>query len=105
MHTGILGLAIATVLLMGVYDVQAKRCRRLCRDEVVACIADSRATHVCTELAGTERRDCRRALHTAIRTCRSFRGPILAACKTSTSVDTCSPSGAFVEAGGERASR
>jgi hypothetical protein len=104
MHTGILGLAIAMVMLTGVYEAQAKRCRRVCRDQVVACVADARARIVCTELVGTERRDCRRALHTAIRTCRSARGPILAACKASASVDTCSPSGAFLDAGhpGER---
>jgi hypothetical protein len=93
-----IGLALAFLMLAGATGaVAAKRCRLLCRDQVRACVADARARIVCTDLRGHDRRDCHRELHAAIRTCKSNRGPILAACKTSTSTDTCSPSGAFID--------
>jgi hypothetical protein len=75
----------------------AKRCRKLCRDQVAACVAAAKTQYVCTGLKGTERRDCKRTLHAAIRECKSMRGAILSACKASTSTDSCSPSGAFLE--------
>ena len=98
MRMNVIGLAL-TLLVLGSATgaVAAKRCRLLCRDQVRACVADARARIVCTTLHGHDRRDCQRELHAAIRTCKSNRGPILAACKTSSSVETCSPSGAFVE--------
>jgi hypothetical protein len=98
MCTNIIGLALAFLMLAGATGaVAAKRCRLFCRDQVRACVADARARIVCTDLRGHDRRYCHRTLHAAIRTCKSNRGPILAACKTSTSTDACSPSGAFVE--------
>jgi hypothetical protein len=97
-RTNIVGLALTILVLAGATGaVAAKRCRLLCREQVRVCVADARARIVCTGLRGHDRRDCQRALHAAIRTCKSNRGPILAACKTSTSSDACSPSGAFVE--------
>ncbi len=98
MRTNIVGLALAFLVIASATSaVAAKRCRLLCRDQVRACVADARARIVCTELHGHDRRDCQRSLHAAVRTCKAIRGPILAACKTSTSTDTCSPSGAFLE--------
>ena len=98
MRSRLIGLVLATLVLTGVGSAEAaKRCRRLCRDQVQACVADARARIVCADRRGHERRDCQRDLHAAIRTCKSMRGPILAACKTSPTVDTCSPSGAFVD--------
>jgi hypothetical protein len=98
MRSRLIGLVLAMLVLTGVGSAEAaKRCRRLCRDQVQACVADARARIVCADRRGHERRDCQRELHAAIRTCKSMRGPILAACKTSPSVDTCSPSGAFVD--------
>ena len=98
MRTTILGLALAMTLLGGVTMADAaKRCRRLCRDQVRACVDSARARIVCSELRGGERRECQRSLHAEIRTCKSMRGPILSTCKASTSTDTCSPSGAFID--------
>jgi hypothetical protein len=98
MRTQIIGLALAVLFTTGIGAAHAaKRCRLLCRDQVRACVTDARTNLVCTALRGPDRRDCQRQLHTALRTCKSMRGPILTACKTSTSTDTCSPSGAFVE--------
>ena len=98
MHSGFFGLALALAILAGATHVEAaKRCRLLCRDQVRACVADARARIACTGLRGGDRRDCRRELNHAVRTCKSMRGPILSACTASTSVETCSPSGAFVE--------
>ena len=98
MRTNIIGLALVVLMLAAATGaVVAKRCRLLCRDQVRACVTDARARIVCTDLRGHDRRDCHRALHVAIRTCKSNRGPILAACVTSTSMDTCSPSGAFID--------
>ena len=99
MRTEFVGLAMAMVMLAGVQGAAAaKRCRLLCRDQVRACVADARARTVCTDLRGHDRRDCQRALHAAIRTCKSNRGPILSVCQTAVNTDTCSPSGAFVDA-------
>jgi len=98
MRTTTLGLALAMLVLTGVAGAEAaKRCRRLCREQVAACVADARTRVVCTELRGRERRDCQRALHVEIRSCKSMRGTILSTCKTSPSTDTCSPSGAFLD--------
>ena len=98
MRTELIGLALAMLVLTGVATADAaKRCRRLCRDQVSACVADARARIMCTDLRGHDRRDCQRTLHAAIRTCKSMRGPILSACKVSPSIDTCSPSGAFLD--------
>ena len=99
MRTELIGLAMAMLMLAGVHGAEAaKRCRLLCRDQVRACVADARARTVCTALRGHDRRECQRSLHGEIRACKSNRGPILSACKTSVAADTCSPSGAFVEA-------
>jgi hypothetical protein len=93
-------LAMATIMLAGVTGADAaKRCRRLCRDQVRACVDEARARIVCTALHGGDRRDCQRALHTALRTCKSMRGPVLSACKAATTSTACSPSGAFLDAG------
>ena len=98
MRNELVGLALGMLVLTGVSGADAaRRCRLLCRDQVRACVAEARARIVCTDRHGHERRDCQRDLHTALRTCKSVRGPILAACKTSASVDTCSPSGAFLD--------
>lgn len=98
MRAQIFGLALAVLLAGGVGAADAaKRCRALCRAEVRTCVTDARARRVCAGLRGHDRRECQRELHAAIRVCTSMRGPILAACKASTSADTCSPSGAFVE--------
>jgi hypothetical protein len=100
MRIEIVGLAMALLLLAGANLAEAaKRCRRLCRDQVRACVAEARTRGVCTDLRGSERRDCRRTLRAEVRTCKSMRGPILSGCKVSESVDTCSPSGAFVDGG------
>ena len=98
MRMNFVGLALTVLVLVSATGaVAAKRCRLLCREQVRTCVADARARIVCTDLRGHDRRDCQRTLHAAVRTCKSNRGPILAACKTSASPDTCSPSGAFVE--------
>ena len=98
MRTEIIGLALALFVTTGIGVADAaKRCRLLCRDQVRACVGDARATIDCSALHGHDRRDCQRQLHAALRTCKSMRGPILAACKASTSIETCSPSGAFLE--------
>ena len=98
MRTELVGLAMGMLLLAGGTGAEAaKRCRLLCRDQVRACVADARARIVCAPLHGHDRRDCQRTLHADIRTCKSFRGPILSACKESTMPDACSPSGAFVD--------
>ena len=98
MRTITLSLALAMLMLGGITVAEAaKRCRKLCRDQVTACVTAAKTQYVCTGLKGPERRDCKRALHAAIRECKSMRGPILSSCKASTSPDTCSPSGSFVE--------
>lgn len=98
MRHAIVPLVMAMLMLAGVGGAEAaKRCRLLCREQVRACVADARATIVCSALHGHERRDCQRGLHLAIRTCKSMRGSILSTCKASTSLETCSPSGAFVD--------
>jgi hypothetical protein len=98
MRTTTLSLALAMLMLGGItFAEAAKRCRKLCRDQVTACITAAKSQYVCTGLKGPERRDCNRTLHAAIRECKSTRGPILSLCKASTSTDSCSPSGAFVE--------
>jgi hypothetical protein len=98
MRTQLFVLAMAMLVLAGVHGAEAaKRCRRLCRDQVQACVAATRARIACTGRRGPDRRACNRDLHTALRACRSMRGPILSACKASASVDTCSPSGAFLD--------
>ena len=98
MRTATLMLALAMLMLGGItFAEAAKRCRKLCRDQVTACITDAKARIVCAGLKGHDRRDCMRTLHAAVRECKSMRGPILSSCKASTSTDTCSPSGAFVE--------
>src|SRR5262245_37154945 len=98
MRTTTLSLALAMLMLGGITVAQAaKRCRLLCRDQVRACVADAKATIVCAGTKGHDRRDCMRMLHVAVRDCKSMRGPILSLCKASTSQDSCSPSGAFVE--------
>jgi len=98
MRTTTLSLALAMLMLAGITTAEAaKRCRRLCRDQVMACITDAKARIVCAGTKGHDRRDCMRTLHTAVRECKSMQGPILSLCKASTSTDSCSPSGAFVE--------
>jgi hypothetical protein len=98
MRTTTLSLALAVLVIGGITAAEAaKRCRLLCRDQVRACVADAKATIVCTGTKGHDRRDCMRTLHAAVRECKSMRGPILSVCKASTSTDSCSPSGAFVE--------
>jgi hypothetical protein len=98
MRTTTLSLALAMLVMGGATAAQAaKRCRRLCRDEVTACVTAAKSRNVCTGLKGHDRRDCMRSLHAAVRECKSMSGAILSACKASTSTDTCSPSGAFVE--------
>ena len=98
MRSEIIGLALAMLVLGGAAGAAAaKRCRLLCRDQVRACVAEARTRIVCADRRGHERRDCQRELHLAIRTCKSMRGPILAACKASTNLDACSPSGAFID--------
>jgi hypothetical protein len=93
-----LSLALAMLMLASITTAEAaKRCRRLCRDQVRACVTDAKARIVCAGLKGHDRRDCMRTLHTAVRDCKSMQGPILSLCKASTSADSCSPSGAFVE--------
>jgi hypothetical protein len=92
------GLTLLALIVAGASGADAaKRCRLLCREQIRACVTDARARIVCGALHGHERRDCQRELHRTIRTCKSMRGPILAACKASTSPDTCSPSGAFLD--------
>jgi hypothetical protein len=98
MQIATVALAMSILVLSGATGASAaKRCRLLCREQVHACVDDARTQIVCTDRHGHDRRDCQRALHAAIRTCKSTRGPILAGCKTSTTADTCSPSGAFVD--------
>jgi hypothetical protein len=98
MRTTTLSLALAMLMLGGItFAEAAKRCRKLCRDQVTACVTAAKSQYVCTGLKGIERRDCKRTLHAAIRECKSVRGSILSLCKASTSTDSCSPSGAFVE--------
>ena len=98
MRMEIIGLALALLCTTGIGAAHAaKRCRLLCRDQVRACMTAARTSIVCTGFHGHDRRDCQRELHTALRTCKSMRGPILSACKASTSTETCSPSGAFLE--------
>ena len=93
-----LSLALAMLVIGSITAAEAaKSCRRLCRDQVFACVADAKARIVCAGTKGHDRRDCMRTLHAAVRECKSMRGPILAACKVSTSTVACSPSGAFVE--------
>jgi len=91
-------IAVATMMLFSAVGADAaKRCRMLCREQVRGCIAAAKSQNVCTALHGHERRDCQRTLHTAVRTCKSMRGPILATCKVSPNPDACSPSGAFLD--------
>ena len=98
MRTATLSLALAMLVMGSITAAEAaKSCRRLCRDQVTACVAGAKARIVCAGTKGHDRRDCMRTLHAAVRECKSMRGPILAACKVSTSTDACSPSGAFVE--------
>ena len=98
MRTMTLSLALAMLVMGGITAAEAsKRCRKLCRDQVMACITDAKARIVCAGTKGHDRRDCMRTLHTAVRECKSMQGPILSLCKASTSTDSCSPSGAFVE--------
>lgn len=98
MRTTTLSLALAMLMLGSITVAEAaKRCRKLCRDQVTACVTDAKTRNVCTGLKGPERRDCKRTLHAAIRECKSMAGPILSLCKSSTNADSCSPSGAFVE--------
>ena len=98
MRTTTLSLALAMLVIGGVTAADAaKRCRRLCRDQVFACVADAKARIVCAGTKGHDRRDCMQTLHAAVRECKSMSGPILSLCKASTSTDACSPSGAFVE--------
>ena len=98
MRTTSLSLALAMLMIGGLTAAEAaKRCRLLCRDQVRACVANAKATIVCAGTKGHDRRDCMRTLHTAVRECKSMRGPILSLCKASTGTDACSPSGAFVE--------
>ncbi|MGH7895571.1 MAG: hypothetical protein ACREQL_12945 [Candidatus Binatia bacterium] len=93
----LLALALGASLTAAAPATAAKRCRLLCRDAIRACVADARAHIPCTGLRGHDRRACQRDLHAAIRTCKRSSGPILQACKASTSVDACSPSGAFLD--------
>lgn len=103
MRSAIVPVALAMFVLAGFAGAEAaKRCRLRCRDQVRACVADARARIACTDLHGHDRRDCQRELHAAVRTCKSMRGPILAACRVSTSIETCSPSGAFLDGGVDR---
>ena len=98
MGTTTLSLALAMLMLASITTAEAaKRCRRLCRDQVRACVTDAKARIVCAGTKGHDRRDCMRTLHAAVRECKSMSGPILSLCKASTSTDACSPSGAFVE--------
>jgi hypothetical protein len=98
MQIATVALALAMLVLSGATGASAaKRCRLLCKEQVRACVADARARIVCTERHGHDRRDCQRELHVTIRACKSIRGPILSGCKTATSTDTCSPSGAFID--------
>ena len=98
MRTTTLSLVLAMLVIGSITAAEAaKRCRKLCRDQVTACVTAAKTQYVCTGLKGPERRDCKRTLHAAIRECKSMSGPILSLCKASTSPDSCSPSGAFVE--------
>lgn len=98
MRTATLSLALAMLVMGSITAAHAaKRCRKLCHDQVVSCVADAKARIACAGTKGHDRRDCMKTLHAAVRECKSMRGAILSACKASTSTDTCSPSGAFVE--------
>lgn len=98
MRRRIVGLMLAIAMLGGASGAVAMRgCRQLCRDEVGTCVTDAKAQIVCDGLHGHDRRDCRRALRRAVRTCKSTRGPILSTCRASAGVNVCaSPAGAFV---------
>jgi len=88
-------LAIGTMLLAG--PAVAKNCRKLCKNDVHACISDAKRTMNCTPLRGKDKRTCNKARATAIHACVSRKGPIMQACAASSSSTTCSPSGAFVD--------
>src|SRR5678816_2237906 len=78
MRTASLSLALAMLMLAGITTAEAaKRCRRLCRDQVRACVTDAKARIVCAGTKGHDRRDCMRTLHAAVRECKSMSGPIL----------------------------
>jgi len=75
----------------------AKRCRRLCREAILTCVRDARASAACAMLTGTARRDCTRLLRRTVHGCRAKSGHILQACAASPDPSTCSVSGAFID--------
>jgi len=89
-----LGLTAGATTALGA----RKNCRRLCRDEIRACLTTAHAAHDCAGLRGGDRHDCKVALRAAVRDCRANKGSIIQRCKASAETATCgSPSGAFVD--------
>lgn len=92
-------LALGTMLLAVPAGAKtgAKNCRKLCKNEIHACVSDAKRTMNCTPLRGKDKRTCNKARATAIHACVFRKGPIMQACAASSSSTTCSPSGAFVD--------
>ena len=84
-----IGAAMLGVALCTSPAFAAKDCRKLCGAEIKSCVAAAKARNDCAGLKGAEQHACKKRRRSAIKSCRSNKGPVLTACKASAATSTC----------------